>query len=133
MALVNRRSAPGYDAVSAANAPQTPGNLYAGQDIDAGASCYIAADGTVMMSNGTAANIAAHCDGFAVRDAKQGEPITLYGPGIILRYADAVLTPGATYYVAATAGRLDDAATTGDNLGVARAIDASHIRIIRFK
>jgi hypothetical protein len=42
----------------------------------------------------------------------------------------AGLTPGARYYVSATAGALDDAATTGGTVAVAIAIDTTDIMVI---
>jgi hypothetical protein len=41
------------------------------------------------------------------------------------------LTPGDKYYIGATAGRLDAAATTGDAVGVAQAITSTDIRVTR--
>jgi hypothetical protein len=120
------------DANSAAYAEQVSGNLYAGEDIDAVAACHIGTDGLVYMSNGAAANQAAHFDGICPVKRLKGEPLTLYGPGTIFKYSDGGLTPGRNLYVAATKGRLDDAATTGDDQGVVRTINASHVRVIRF-
>lgn len=129
MALVTR-SGVSPDASSLLYAPQLPGRL-AGEDIDAGAPCYIkASDGLVYMSNGTAANEAATLFGFAPRSAKSGEPITLFGRGVKFRYGSG-LTIGAKLYIGATAGRLDTAATTGDAVGVARVISANDIQVTR--
>lgn len=133
MALIARTARVNFDANSVVYAPQISGNLYAGENIDAGAPCYIAADGLVYMSDATANNIKAHCDGFAPVMRKTGEPLTLYGPGAVFRYSDGLLTPGETYYLAATKGRLDSAATTGDASGIVRAIDTVHIRVLRLK
>lgn len=130
MALLTRDAAISIDAATAMYANQITG-LYAGEDLLAGAPCYIkSADGMAYMSNGTAANEAAEIDGFTPRAAKSGEPITLFGNGTRLRYATG-LTPGDRYYIAATAGRLDTVATTGDAVGVARAINTTDIRVIR--
>jgi hypothetical protein len=130
MALVTRSSKAAFGPVSAGKAPQVAGKV-AGEDIDAIAPCRIADDGLVYMTDATAANAAAGVDGFSARACKAGEPITLIGKGAIAKYADSGLTPGATYYAAATAGRLDTAATTGDAAGVAKAISATDIRVIR--
>jgi hypothetical protein len=48
-----------------------------------------------------------------------------------MRYAASGLTPGALLYLS-TAGGLDTAATTGDTTGIAQAINATDIRIVRF-
>lgn len=129
MALVTRSTNASVDPVTAQLDPQIP-DLIAGEDIDVAAPCYIKSDGLVYMSNGTAANAAAKVDGFAARTAKLGQPITLFGLGVRYRYATG-LTPGATLFVGATAGRLDTAATTGDAVGVAKVINDSDIRVTR--
>lgn len=121
------------ETVSAAHATQIPASLglVAGEALLAAAPCYIkAGDGKVYMSNGTAANEAAELDGFTGKTYASGDPVTLWGRGAIFQYGVG-LTPGAPYFIGATAGRLDTAATTGDAVGVARSISATHIRITR--
>lgn len=133
MALVTRSSNARVDASSAQFAPQISGDYFAGEALDAVAPCYIkASDGKVYMSNGTAANEAAKCDGFTPRSYLAGETVTLYGPGTKFEYATG-MTPGDTLYVGATAGRLDTTATTGDAAGVARAISARVIQVRSYK
>ena len=100
--------------------------LKAGEAIAAGDICYIASDGTIMRSNGTAATAPAVGFGIAAGDASLGEPLTLYR-NVSFHYG-AGMTPGTPFYVAATAGRLDTAATTGGTVVVARAIDATRIQ-----
>jgi hypothetical protein len=132
MALVARSANASLESERGRFVPHVTGNLYAGAAIDAGAPCYIrASDGQVFMSNGTAANEAAKFDGFANRAYAAGEAVALFGVGAIFHYSDALLTPGQNLFIAATAGRLDDAATTGDAVGVARAINSRLIRVIR--
>lgn len=121
---------PSIDASTAQFSNQITG-LMAGEDLLACAPCYIkAADGKVYQSNGTAANEAAGIDGFSPRAVKSGQPVTLMGVGTRLRYGTG-LTPNNKLYIAATAGRLDTAATTGDAVGVAKIINATDIRITR--
>lgn len=118
---------------SAQHAAQIPASLglIAGEDLLTAAPCYVkASDGKVYMSNGTSANEAAELDGFTGKNYKAGEAVTLWGRGVIFEYGSG-LTPGATYYIGATAGRLDTAATTGDAVGVARSISSTHIRVTR--
>ena len=118
---------------SAQHANQIPASLglLAGEALLTAAPCYIkASDGRVFMSNGTSANEAAEIDGFTGKTYALGEPVTLWGRGVIYEYG-AGLTPGAVYFIGATAGRLDNVATTGDAVGVARSISATHIRITR--
>lgn len=129
MALLTRASTASPDTSTAMFAPQVAG-LTAGEAIDACAPCYVkAADGKVYMSNGTAANAAAKVDGFSAQAAKAGSGVTLLGPGMRMSYGSG-LTIAALYYVAATAGRLDTAATTGGTVAVAKAISATDIIVI---
>lgn len=131
MALVTRAADASVDASTAMFSQQLTG-LMAGEDLDAVAPCYIkASDGLVYMCNATAATEPAKCYGFTPRAVKSGQPVTLFGVGTRFRYSAAGLTPGANYFVGATAGRLDTAATTGDAVGVAFAIDTSDIMIAR--
>lgn len=130
MALVTRVADAGMDVSTGQFAPQITG-LYAGEDLDVAAPCYIkSSDGKVYMSNGTAANEAAETVGFTPRAVKAGQPVTLFGQGTRFRYGSG-LTPGDKLYIAATAGRLDTAATTGDSVGVAQVLTATDIRVIR--
>lgn len=130
MALVTRDSAASMDVSTGSMAPQVSG-LIAGEDLEIG-PCYIkASDGKAYASNGTAANEAAKTDGWNPRPGvKAGQPVALYGTGTRFRYGTG-LTPGARYFIGATAGRIDTAATTGDAVGVAAAINATDIRVTR--
>jgi hypothetical protein len=131
MALVTQAADLSTDASQALTCPQISGDIIAGEDLLAGAPCYIKnSDGLVYQSNGTAANEAAGFDGFTPRAYKAGQAVTLLGIGARFRYGSG-LTPGAKLYIAATAGRLDTAATTGDAVGVARAINDTDIRVTR--
>lgn len=130
MALVTRGAQASMDTSTGMFAPQITGDLYAGEDLDVAAPCYIkASDGKVYMSDGTAANEAAKFDGFAPRACKLGEPVTLFGVGSRFRYGTG-LTIGQQLFVAATKGRLDTAATTGGLTAIARVINDSDIRVI---
>lgn len=99
--------------------------LYAGEAIAAMDACYIKNDGKIWRSTGAAANAAAVVDGYAGLPAAVNEAVTLifdctvqYGAG---------LTPGAGYFLSATAGALADAASTGGTVVIARAVDATRI------
>lgn len=130
MALITRTTKANMDASTGMYAPQITG-LLAGEDLDIAAPCYIkSADGKVWMSDATAANEAAEVVGFTPRAVKSGQPVTLFGAGARFQYGSS-LTPGAIYYIGATAGRLDDGATAGDSAGVAYAIDTTDIVIFR--
>lgn len=132
MALVARDDAnASLDASTGMFAAQITG-LFAGEDLDPAAPCWIDDDdGRVYMSNGTAAGEAAGFVGFTPRAAQAGQPVTLFSVGARFHYSAAGLTPGQKLYIAATAGRLDDAPTTGGQFAVARAIDPSDIQCIR--
>lgn len=123
MSLVTPRTGPSMDTNTMMYADQISG-LIAGEDLLACAPCYIkAADNKVYQSNGTAANEAATFFGFCPAARKAGQAVTLFGAGTRIGYTDAAgLTVGAKYYVAATAGRLDTATTTGGTVAIARAI-----------
>lgn len=130
MALVNRATDASMDTSTGMFAPQIAG-LIAGENIDRCACCYIkTSDGKVFMSNGTAANEAAEFAGMSAKAAVAGRPVTLFGIGARFRYAASGLGPGDKYFVAATPGRLDTAATIGGTVPVAQAIDDTDIRLI---
>lgn len=130
MSLVTRSTKAKMDASTGMYAPQLTG-LYAGENLDVVAPCYIkSSDGKVYMCDATSANEAAEFAGFTPRAALAGEPITLYGEGAIFRYGTS-LTPGDVYYMGATAGRLDTAATTGDTSGLVQAINSTDVRVFR--
>lgn len=129
MALLARSASASGDATHLIKVPQISGDLYAGEALDAVAACCIRSDGLVYMSNGTANDANARFDGFTPRAVAIGNPVTLYGIGARFGYGSG-LTPGASYFVAATAGRLDTAATTGGLVAIARAISATDIRVI---
>lgn len=134
MALVTRGAAADLEPTSSLTSPQVPGSiLEAGENLDKVAPCYIAAaDGKVYMADGTAANEKARLAGFTADEYLAGEKVSLWGIGTIFQYDEAEgLTPGARLYIAATPGRLDNAATTGDATGVAQAINNRLIRVTR--
>ena len=119
---------PSMDVMTGKNAAQISG-LFAGEDLLIAAPCYIASDGTVMLSDATALNVKAAIAGWTARAAKSGEPVTLFGEGTRFKYA-AGLTPGATLYLSTTKGTLEDAATTGDFTGSAVCVSATDIVVV---
>lgn len=132
MALVTRNSLVTAETISAVHANQIPASLgvVAGAAIDGGAPCRIASDGKAYMTDATAADALASVDGFSPKAYVAGQPVTLVGRGTIFEYGTG-LTPGAVLYAAATAGRLDDGATVGDAVGVAKVVSTTHIRVTR--
>ena len=128
MAIVTRSADASMDTSTGMFAPQITG-LLAGENLDRVAPCHVESDGKVYMSNGTAANADAQVDGFTPKQYNLGEPCELFGDGARFGYGGG-LTPGATLYLGATDGRLDSAATTGDDAGVARVITPTDIVIL---
>lgn len=129
MSLVTRSANASMDVSQAKQV--LAGNIFAGEDLAVAAPCYIkSSDGYVYMCNATSANEAAEFVGFTARATKSGEPVTLFGAGTRFRYGSS-LTPGDVYYMGATAGRLDTAATTGDTLGLAQAVNSTDILVTR--
>jgi len=132
MALITRRASVTIEPTSAARVAPIPASLgiTAGEALDGGAPCFIHTDGKAYMSNATAADASAAVSGWAPQAYAAGQPVTLFPAGVLFEYGTG-LTPGAILYVGATKGRLDGAATTGDSVGVARCVSATHIRTTR--
>ena len=127
MAAITRVN-PSPDASTAMFCRQVTG-LLAGEAITVGQACYIASTGRVMLADGGAADAEAVFVGLAANTVAAGQPVTLLGAGCRWKYATG-LTPGASYYVSATDGALDTAATTGGTVAVAFAIDTTDIMVI---
>jgi hypothetical protein len=127
MATITRSATASPDASTAMFARNTSG-LLAAVDIAVGQAVYILSAGTVGLTNGGAANTSTFI-GLAARPAKTGQPVTVLGANCRWKYGSG-LTPGARYYVSATAGALDDAPTTGGTVAVAYAIDTTDIMVI---
>lgn len=104
--------------------------LTAGEAIGAFDAVYIkAADGKMWKANGTAANAAARARGWAAAAYASGEKgCTMYFGDITVQYGTG-LTVSADLYLSATAGALDDAATTGGTTVIAYTIDATRVRL----
>lgn len=131
MTVVTRSADAGMDLSTGVFANQISG-LIAGEDLAVCAVCRIdATDGLVYESDGTAVDSDAFVDGFTPRAVKAGQAVALFGNGARFHYAESGMTPGERLYLAATPGLLDDAASTGDTVGVAKAINATDIRIVR--
>jgi hypothetical protein len=128
MAEVTRTGVPTPVNVMAVRTRSITG-LYAGEALAGGDAVYIkASDGFVYKADGSAADEAASCKGFAAKVASAGEACTILRNGVHLAYGPNVAgtpsNPGARLYLSATVpGNLSDAATTGDSVGVAFVID----------
>ena len=124
MATVAKAGTPSLSSVLPPQNCQIAG-LLAGEAIGAGDVCYIKSDGKAWKSNGTSANAAAVAVGIAPMAASVGDPVTLYRH-VNFRYGSG-MTPGTRLYVSATAGALDDAATTGGTAPVGFVVDATRV------
>lgn len=102
--------------------------LLCGEALAAGDLVYIKSDGKLWKSNGTSNNAAAACVGITLVAAQVGEAASAYFD-VVVRYAAGSLTPGAKLYVSATAGKIDDASTTGGTAPIGVVIDATRIAI----
>jgi hypothetical protein len=132
MALVTQVK-PSGDTTHLQKAPQISGDEYAGEALLAVAACYKkASDGLWYQSNGTAVNEAARCMGFTSRAVAAGQPVTIYRNGARFRYGSG-MTIGTLLFVAATAGRLDTAATTGGLVAIAEVITPTDIQVIAMR
>ncbi len=130
MALITRSTAASMDTTTGMKAPQISG-LYAGEDIDVAAPCYVkASDGKVYMTNGTGTTEVAAVWGFSPRAAKSGQPVTIFGAGARFQYGSG-LTVGTLLFAGATAGRLDNVATVGDAVGCAVVLTDKEILVVR--
>lgn len=129
MADINLVVADQVNVVSVHNRQHT---APAGEDITAGAPCYIkGTDGKFYNSdaNAAGANVAGY--GNATMTVKAGQPVTCIRNGVMDGYDLSGMNPGETVYISDTVGRLADAPGTanlkagfvlavfGTNLGVA--------------
>lgn len=125
MALIAKSGTPSLASPYPAGGDVLRG-LKAGEAIEAGDVVYVASDGTLMRSDGTASGAAAVGAWIAAATTPAGEACTAF-KNVSFHYG-AGLTPGTPLYVGATAGRLDTSATTGGTVIVARVIDATRIQ-----
>ena len=103
--------------------------LDAGESIERGQVCRVNPGGKIILSNASNDDASAEVDGFANHSASYGETLTLSCNGAEMEYDNAPLTPGETLYLAETDGELDTAPTTGDSVGIARALESDRIKI----
>ena len=129
MATITRITTPSLASVLPNPSANKITGLLAGEALTVGDACYIKSDGKVWKSVGAAANAAAKVDGWCLVAAAVGDGVTLLFD-VNIEYA-AGMTPGARLYLSATAGLLDDAATTGGTAPVAFVIDATRIRALQ--
>lgn len=118
------------DATTGMLVPQVTG-LVLGEDVDSPVTpLELRADGKLWKASGAAADSHAHICGWSTRAGKAGQPMTVYGIGLVAKYADGTLTPGAILYLG-TGGTISSTASVGDAVGCAQAVDTNNIRITR--
>jgi hypothetical protein len=133
MAAVTKASDAHIDANTAKKAGHLAGDFIAGENLAACDFCYIkASDGLVYKTTGaTLGGENSRCAGITPKAVLAGQVVDLLSAPLVMRYAASGLSPGALLFLS-TAGGLDTAATTGDTTGIAQAINATDIRIVRF-
>lgn len=112
------------DARTAMYAQQNTG-LVAAEDIGAGMAVRIGTGFKVFKAKAGDARF----DGIAPKNAKAGQPITIFGIGTRFHATEGTLTP-ALYFLSATAGLFSDTAT-GAGKPVARAVSVHDLEVIR--
>lgn len=127
MATLTASGTPSLATVLPCRAHDISGKL-AGEALAAGDLVYIKSDGLLWKSNGTSANAAAQCAGMVLVATAVGEAASVYFD-VAIRYAAGSLTPGKQLFVSATAGKIDDAATTGGTAPIGVVLDATRILI----
>ena len=94
---------------------------HADEDIVSGDACKLTATGIALAMGSD------RVDGFALSDALEGEPLTLFHD-VVARYGDA-LTPGTSYYLSTTVpGGLD---TTENGAILAVSYDTQRVGLKR--
>lgn len=109
--------------------PSNQLTLPAASDLAAGDMVYINSSGQFAKTNGTSNDALAQWFGMVATACKSGDPATAYH-GVEFYYAASGLTPGARYYVSATAGALYDTATTGGDVPCAFATSATNVFVM---
>jgi hypothetical protein len=106
--------------------------LFAGEALAKLDAVRIDSDGTVMKAVSTQCTISgeADFDGIVDRVYATGQPVTIFGQGVVCRYATG-MTPGMPLWVSSNAGLLSDAKVASADEPVAKAISATDIKVIK--
>lgn len=142
MAVKTPGTDPDISMTNAQYVPQVSGDKFAGEDLPAGRLCYMengdsGTQGRIYLAqpnDGAGSPSADHRGrvlGVTARSHKAGEPVTLFGPGTLVRYSDGGLTPGNLYYVG-TDGQIDDSTTLNDDQGIAIALTTDAYILLRY-
>lgn len=129
MAELSKSGTPSISTATPCPAHTVGSGIVAGEAIGAGDAVYIkGSDGKAYKATGAAVNEAAKVAGFAAKAAASGGAVTIY-VDVQFHYA-AGMTPGTRYFLSGSvAGGLADTATTGGTDPVARAVDATRLRV----
>lgn len=120
MAAFPRTVTPSLVTNTPCDAHRVGEGLIAGEALIPG-PVYIASNGTVMQSNGTALNAAAKVDGWCDKAVKANAATTVY-QGVDMAFGPANATPGTLLYLSTTKGELDTATTTGGTTPIAKVV-----------
>lgn len=129
--IVVRAADAHWEASTGMIAPQVSQKILGADVAGACIPLRMAADGMLYPASAAAANANARIFGWSTRKGRAGEPMACYGLGVVGRYSDGLLTPGAVYYLGETVGTVSSIATTGDAVGCLQAIDDSNVRVTR--
>lgn len=97
----------------------------AATDLAAGDTVYLTSTGTLAKTNGTSANALALYVGVICKTTYSGEKAVAYHD-VEIPYGTG-LTIGARAYISATAGLVDDAATTGGTVPIGIVVTSTNI------
>lgn len=120
MPVITRSPEASPDTSQAFTAPSIVG-LVAGEDIPCAAPCDINEDGLIVLATASVA-------GFSARNARAGQPLTIYVNGARYHYSDGALVPGTRLYLE-PGGELTD---TASGPAIALAISPTDIVVGRF-
>ena len=129
MANLTKATAPVPSLMTLSPCPTNQLSLPAAADLAAGDMVYITSAGKFDKCDGTSNDAKAQWFGMVAVACKSGDVATAFY-GVEFSYAASGLTPGARYYVSATAGALSDATTTGGDVPCAFATSATNVFIM---
>ncbi len=104
-----------------------------GQNLDAGAPCYLNSDGRIYMSASAITDESTHPNfvGFTVQTYSASQPCTLFGLGSRLHIAESGLTVGARVWSGSVAGTIQDAKGATLDEPLAKVVSATDILVVR--
>lgn len=128
-ANLTKATAPVPSLATLSPCPTNQLSLPAASDLAAGDMVYINSSGQFAKTNGTSNDALAQWFGMVATACKSGDIATAFY-NVEFSYAASGLTPGARYYISATAGALYDTATTGGDVPCAFATSATNVFVM---